>query len=376
MTELALGVRDRGGSSGAVAEVPGSARLALEAVVARALTSGPTFVSFSGGRDSSAVLATAVHVARERNLPLPRPIILRYPGDRDSDETEWQELVLGHLGIDDPIVLELDTPPTYLDADTQANLRRRGLLFPPALQLKDHIRPLASGGMLLTGEGGDEILGPHRITPLTLLVKYRRRPSRTLLSWTLEEVAPGRTRRAARATIARSPWLTEKARAMLRHDLRSAAKTPLHWGEQTKSMVTGRITHDLTHNLQLLADEHDVTYVHPLQSPEFTSALAREGGRWGYAGRTDLMRHLFADLLPDELLARSTKAHFGSVRWGAQERRFAETWDGDGLSTELFDVERLRAEWLSERPAGASALPLHAAWLHSQGLPWEGASHA
>ena len=100
-------------------------------------------------------------------------------------------------------------------------------------------------------------------------------------------------------------------------------------------------------------------------------ALAAEGGRWGFAGRTALMRHLFSDLLPDTLLARSTKAHFGSVRWGEPERAFASAWDGGGLA-DWIDVEALRAEWLSERPAGACALALHAAWLDSEGVPVDG----
>jgi asparagine synthase (glutamine-hydrolysing) len=39
-------------------------RAALEAVMVRALHRPPCVVSFSGGRDSSAVLALATHVAR------------------------------------------------------------------------------------------------------------------------------------------------------------------------------------------------------------------------------------------------------------------------------------------------------------------------
>ena len=45
---------------------------ALEAAVRPALERSPCVVSFSGGRDSSAVLAVATQVARREGLPLPK----------------------------------------------------------------------------------------------------------------------------------------------------------------------------------------------------------------------------------------------------------------------------------------------------------------
>ncbi|MHA7985482.1 asparagine synthase-related protein [Rathayibacter sp. CAU 1779] len=373
-TELAIGVRGRTLLPTRVARSDSTARQALEEEIAQFLAVGTSFVSFSGGRDSSAVLAVACHVAHARGLVAPRPVILRYPGDTDSDETAWQALVLDHLDIDDPVVLDVTERSTYLDADVRASLRRHGLLFPAALHLKNHILLSASGNGLLTGEGGDEVLGTRRVTPFALLLRYRRRPSKALLSWAWAAGATprGRARRTARDYAEQLPWITQKARRMLANDLAAEERAPLHWGRETRAMASGRVALTLAHNLQLLADEYNVRVAHPLQSPAFMFALAREGGRWGYAGRTDLMRHLFSDLLPDALLSRSTKAHFGAVRWGTPEREFARSWDGGGVPDDLVDVEALRSEWLSERPAGASVPLLHAAWLHSQGLTVEG----
>ncbi|NNC11891.1 hypothetical protein HII28_08365 [Planctomonas sp. JC2975] len=373
-TELAIGVRGRTPLTERVARSDFTARQALEDEIARAIAVRPSFVSFSGGRDSSAVLAVAVHMARARDLTPPQPVILRYPGDFDSDETEWQTLVLDHLGIDNPVIIELAERSTYLDADAQASLRRHGLLYPAALHLKNHIFPVASGGVLLTGEGGDEVLGTRRVTPYSLLLHYRRRPSRALLrwAWSAGSTARGRARREAKDAARLLPWITEEARRLLTDDIAVEERAPLHWGRETQRMTSARIPKALAHNLQLLADEYDVQVAHPLLAPGFMFALAREGGRWGYAGRTDLMRHLFADLLPEALLSRSSKAHFGAVRWGTPEREFARSWDGGGVPTDLVDVEALRSEWLSDHPAGASVPLLHAAWLHSQGLPIEG----
>ncbi|GAA4191449.1 hypothetical protein GCM10022288_22250 [Gryllotalpicola kribbensis] len=352
---------------------PTGARAALELEIARCFGDRPVYVSFSGGRDSSAVLAVATSVARQRGLPDPIPVIRRYPGDPDSDETSWQNLVLEHLGIRHPIVIDVVERATYLDDAVTANLRRRGLLWPPALQLDDPMLPLVAHGTLLTGEGGDEVLGPRRITPLTLLLRLGRRPRPALLRWALLSVFPrgrGRLNRELRQGMG---WLTDAGRRELVERLRAADHRPWHWGRETIELLGRRVPDVLARNYQRAADDHGVRIAHPLLAPRFVRALAAEGGRWGFAGRTAVMRHLFSDLLPDELLARSTKAHFGAVRWGDAERRFARDWDGGGLP-QWIDPERIRAEWLSEHPAGASVLALHAAWLHAEGLPVEGAS--
>ncbi len=54
------------------------ARQALELAVRPALERAPCLVSFSGGRDSSAVLAVATRVARRHGLPPPVPATNRF----------------------------------------------------------------------------------------------------------------------------------------------------------------------------------------------------------------------------------------------------------------------------------------------------------
>lgn len=361
-------------AAGLTGSVP-AAREALEAAVLTPLLSGrPTYVSFSGGRDSSAVLATAVHVARREGLALPVPIIRRHPGDPGADETEWQELVLDHLNLQNARIIEVSRSSTYLDDDAQANLRRRGLVFSPSLQLRNPILEAAAGGALLTGEGGDEILGTRRVTPLTLLLRYRRKPSRALLSWLSQSLLPATLSMRHRYTTAIAPasaWLTQRAhREMCKLDV--GAYPPLHAGHETVLIERQRIARVMLHNYGVVAEEHGVTLLHPLRSRMFVASLARDLGRWGFAGRTDAMRRLFSDILPERLLGRQTKAHFDGVRWGVPEREFARHWDGTGLDRSLVDVERVRSEWLSPVPSGASVLALHAAWLHQQGIPVTG----
>lgn len=77
---------------------------ALEAAVLPALCRPPCLVVFSGGRDSSAVPA----VARRSGLPDPMPATNRFRGSPATKETEWQELVVRHLGLTDWHVLDRD----------------------------------------------------------------------------------------------------------------------------------------------------------------------------------------------------------------------------------------------------------------------------
>jgi asparagine synthase (glutamine-hydrolysing) len=78
----------------------------LDAAILPALRHGPCLVSFSGGRDSSAVLAAAVAVARREGLPEPVPVTLRAPHAPRADESAWQERVVGHLGLGDWVRLD------------------------------------------------------------------------------------------------------------------------------------------------------------------------------------------------------------------------------------------------------------------------------
>lgn len=79
------------------------------------------------------------------------------------------------------------------------------------------------------------------------------------------------------------------------------------------------------------------------------------------------MRFLFADLLPDAVLSRSSKAWFSEARFGEGEREFARHWDGSGVDTRYVDPHSLRDFWLSPAPKGSTTPLLHVAWLATTG---------
>ena len=156
----------------------------LELVIDQEYASGrQVFVCFSGGRDSSAVLALATHVARRRGATLPVPVTLRFAEHPESDESQWQEMVVRHLDLPEWIVI--DRPDAdLLDPGITERLDAWGLFYPSQIGSYLPIVEAAAGGVLLTGEGGDESFGgwqfPRRCTRGAGVrgARPRRRPSR------------------------------------------------------------------------------------------------------------------------------------------------------------------------------------------------------
>jgi hypothetical protein len=101
---------------------------------------------------------------------------------------------------------------------------------------------------------------------------------------------------------------------------------------------------------------------HPLHDASFFAALAAQPAADRYRSRTESMAALVGDLLPPEVLNRSTKSHFSEVVWGPASRELAASWDGDGLDPELIDFDRLRQEWAAEAPDTQTITLLQSVW--------------
>ena len=151
---------------------------ALESLLAPALARPPCVVAFSGGRDSSALLAVATSLAARHGLAKPIAGTLDYAGEQDADEREWQELVVRRLGVADWEKVTVGDGADLLGPVATDGLRRHGLLWPPAHHTILPLLRLASGGSLVTGDGGDEVFGGHRVTPLVRLLHGRLPRSR------------------------------------------------------------------------------------------------------------------------------------------------------------------------------------------------------
>ncbi|HWM03596.1 MAG TPA: asparagine synthase-related protein [Actinophytocola sp.] len=343
----------------------GTPRAVLDLMLAVHLSRKPCLVAFSGGRDSSVLLAAAVAVARREGLPLPVPVTLSYPDAADADEADWQRAVLDHLGLDERIVLTVHDEHDPLGPVATPVLLRHGLVWPPNYAPTLRMLDLARGGVLLTGEGGDELFGLKRVTPLTKVLKSRGRAPLGVYRDAARMLAPAALRRrAALRDRYRRPWLRPAAEELLAaRDAVDVSAYAMHAGRNGWQLATRRCARIGYDTVRVLGSEMDVEYVQTFAEPELVAAVAAEGGYWGWTGRTAAMRAMFGDLLPREVLERRTKARFANAVFTRYTREFARTWDGTGVDTDLVDPVALRENWLSPTPHAPSMTLLQQAWL-------------
>jgi asparagine synthase (glutamine-hydrolysing) len=346
-----------------------SPRRVLDRLLLAHLSIAPCLVAFSGGRDSSVLLAAAVNVARQQGLPMPVPITLSYPEAPDTEESRWQDAVLKHLGITERVVLTVHDEHDPLGPVATPVLRRHGLVWPPNFAPTVRLMKMARGGTLLTGEGGDEAFGLKRITPLTKLLKSKGVVSPGVYADTLGALTPAfvRRRTALRGRY-RRPWLRQEVEAELAHrDAADLAAFALNAGHNTWQFATRRCARISYETVRVLGAELDVTYVQAFAEPAMVASVAATGGFFGWTGRAATMRRLFGDLLPREVLERRTKALFANAVFVRYTKEFARTWNGSGVDTDLVNPDALREIWLSEDPHAPSMTLLQQAWLARYG---------
>jgi Asparagine synthase len=342
----------------------------LEEIVLRSLQRPPCLIGFSGGRDSSAVLAVAVHVARREGIELPVPLTNRFPGSPSTHEDEWQELVIKHLGLENWERRELCSELDVVGPLGQQFMRRYGVTL-GHLHINAVPFSFARGGSFLDGQGGDEIFGLRRVTAIRRAFNNpkslaRFRALRHLgLAVTPNQVRAAYFRRRYRTRLESRAWLRpDPFGEVLDEVARQLSIEPLNAQESLWSHIHMRNVVHFRDNRRLVAlSDYDVVDVQPLLEPDFVAAYARMVGRLGLGTRTDAMNALFADVLPGPILSRRTKVLFNTVFLGEETKRFAESWTGAGVDSSVVDPDVLRAIWLSDWPSNLSSGLLQSAWL-------------
>lgn len=333
---------------------------ALERAVLPALRRAPCLVSFSGGQDSSAVLAAAARVARREGLPDPIPATNRFPAVPAADESAWQEQVVAHLGLRDWVRLAWDDELDVTGPYAQRVLRERGLPWPFNVHFHLPLLERAGEGSVLTGIGGDELF-TAACGPLG-----GRRPR--ALARTAFELAPHAVRRPviARRRALTLPWLTAAGNAAAtaaaaEHDAAEprALAARLPWARGLRSLAVG------PRWLEAVAGMTRAQIVNPLLDPGVWAAVGREAGRGGFDSRRHGMQRLAGALLPPELVQRREKASFDGAFFTATARAAAGAWTGGGVPAELVDEAALAAQWREAEPMAQSYTLLQAAWLAS-----------
>lgn len=364
----------RGSVAGEALEVPShgpSPGGALRAAVLPALCRPPCVVAFSGGRDSSAVLAVATTVAREEGLPDPVPVSLRFPRSAASQESDWQRLVVEHLQLKEWSRPELTHELDIVGPLATRILRRHGLLYPVNAHLVSVVMQDAQGGALLTGVGGDEVLLPARYRRVNAVLarQVRPRPRDALALAMAYGPATLRTRVIQRRESYRLPWLRPDAQLALEEwRARTIAAEEVRWDRWlVDTWWRSRSRRLAEDSVRRLAADVDVLPVHPLQAPDVLVALARARGAAGFPSRRAAMHSLFGSLLPDQVLERRDKAVFNDVFWHRHAEQAAEEWDAAGLFPELVEPEALRRTWRTSPVDARSQWLLQV--LRLRGLP-------
>jgi asparagine synthetase B (glutamine-hydrolysing) len=339
---------------------------ALQAAILPALLRPPCVVSFSGGRDSSTILAVAVRLARREGLELPVPATNRFPDSEGADETSWQERVIVHLGLTEWARFEFADELDSVGPFARRALRQHGLLWPFNAHFHMPLIEEASGGAVLTGIGGDETFGSPRWARAAAVLSGRTRPKpRDLLAISLASSPPA----VRRSVLSRRdpvilPWLRPEAQqemwALWSADI---AAEPLRWQNRAVWCRRRRYIEIGLRSIQRLAASQRVEIHSPFVDARFAASVAALPRERRFLTRSDAMRELFRGLLPADVLARRTKSHFDEAFWSTHSRDFVAEWDGHSLDTELVDPDALRREWESATPDGRTFLLLQSVWL-------------
>jgi Asparagine synthase len=352
-----------------------SPRAVLESILERALQHPPCVLGFSGGRDSSALLALAAHVARRQGLDAPIAATNVFPGDVQAAESEWQELLIRHLGVTQWERLRFTGEIDVIGPVAAPLLRRFGPTFPFNGHFGMPSAALAAHGTYVTGIGGDELFEPNELNRLALVLAGRTRPRRDDGPRALRHLGPGFiARHYYRRLLPGEPWLRpEVSRDLAAGLAASLASQSLWYSQQIRNDVwRDRARAALQATLAAFAATIPAEMVHPFQEPSFLGAVSAHVGRIPYRSRTAAMMDLFGDVLPPDVVRRPTKASFDSIFFHEHSRAFVDGWDGTGVDTGLVDVDRLRETWQQTAVDARSLSLLQQAWcaqIESPGKP-------
>jgi asparagine synthase (glutamine-hydrolysing) len=312
-------------------------------------------------------LAVAVSAARREGLDLPVPVSLRYVNAPETREDEWQELVIGALGLKDWERITIRDELEFLGPAATAMLQEFGVMYPmnQALFLQP-ILPRAHGGSLLTGWVGDWLFDTWQWRDAADVVARRCKTRPRDLRRVAFAMAPRALResRERRRQGRRFRWLSKEAQeAVDEIEMEERVREPVRWGDRLVWWVKLRRVQMGPKAFQVMGAEYDIRWGHPLNDPDFLSHLGAASPATGLGDRTRAMRFLFSELLPDQLLSRPTKGFYGHAFWGSRTLDFARGWDGEGVDTSVVDVVGLKQEWSERLPNQRTASLLHQIWL-------------
>ena len=343
-------------------------RAALEQAILPALRRGPCVVSFSGGRDSAAVLAVAAHVARRESLPLPSRSPTASPDAARADES-WQEAIVAHLRLPDWVRLEHGD-----ELDCIGPVARARAAAPrPAVAVQ---RPLPRAD----DRAGARRLGADRRSAATRRCRRRRGrgpgtvapgargPSRATRCGSATPLAPrgaaAQADRAAGRPALRLAAAGRRAASSTRAIAAEMAGEPARWRAAlrlARRLARARRRHRQPRRAGRRRRRRD-------RAPAATTGRARRARprcpsptRYTTAARRP--RCSPATCCPPSCSRARTRRASTRRSGPATAAPSPRAGTASGVDAGLVDPERLRAEWSTAAPDARSFTLLQAAWL-------------
>ncbi len=252
----------------------------MEGILVAALSQPPCTVLFSGGRDSSVILAAAADVARRHGLPEPIPLTMRAPDQPETWEAEWQERTIRHLGLAEWRRIEVSTQLDTLGPLATDTIRRFGVYWPSNAHNMRYFAREAGGGTLLTGGGGDELFSPWYLRRQPIKVLARRRPLRRAAEAIVVHQLPLPVRRRiidSRYGLPPLPWLRGRRATRAAAALRRGSGRGVHVGAELEAALSSRYTELVRSALETFARVEGVRLVEPFYDAGMVQGI-RAGG--------------------------------------------------------------------------------------------------
>jgi hypothetical protein len=338
------------------------------------LTDQPCYVELSGGCDSSLVLSAAVAACHRSNHAPPVSLTFRFPSFPEMDESEYQDAVLAFLGLRPGHTYAITNEFDLLGPSAQKGLKQFGPACPaPLFSHGDLLRTLEPG-LLLSGEGGDEVLGRRRIGGLNRAASALRRGNlRGTAGNLLNTVGPMRFRRARyekRHPPSDFEWIEPlEVTRFVADNFQWDLEEPLRPKNYPDHYFLSHGAQFGFHQLTEVRRWSGHTFFAPLMDPNFVQAVADLTPLTKCVDRQMVLNHHFSDHLPNIVLNRTTKAVFQPVYFNDYSKEFARSWSGQ-TSDPLVDGAKLKRYLLQDdvhKIHNLVFLLLQQAWLEAQG---------
>ncbi len=338
----------------------------LVGFIAKELDDRPVYVEFSGGCDSSVIIAAAQAACRAANHDDPIPLTYRYPLQPETDESDYQDAVLTHLGLGVGHRISITSEFDLLGPVAQRCMERHGLAWPAAGMVRTGVWEQLEPGTLLSGEGGDDALGPRRIAGLARAMReLKRRRPRAVAGNLVRTIGP-RGQRMRRFDFKAGEWLSAaEGKRFVALAAADPVGEPLSNGEFATWFTNRPAVRLANHQLIAMAASANQRFVAPFMDPAFVCAVDDLSPRWQLLDRRAVLRMHFADHLPKQLIDRTDKRFMSGVFFNEHAREFARHWDGR-IFVSGIDSEALRSHWTTAERDAVSALSfmlLQAAWM-------------